>query len=45
MQYRMRKIFLNAGYTRLSQTVGAPGTQPIMVTSYFIGSSRWFNFF
>jgi len=45
MQYRMRKIFLNAGYTRLSQTVGAPGTQPIMVTSYFIGFSRWFNFF
>jgi hypothetical protein len=45
MQYRLRKIFLNAGYTRLSQTVGAPGTQPIMVTSYFIGFSRWFNFF
>jgi hypothetical protein len=45
MQYRLRKIFLNAGYTRLRQTVGAPGTQPIMVTSYFIGFSRWFNFF
>src|ERR1700757_1017407 len=45
MQYRLRKIFLNAGYTRLNQTVGAAGTQPIMITSYFIGFSRWFNFF
>lgn len=45
MQYRLRKIFLNAGYTRLRQTVGAQGTQPIKVTSYFIGFSRWFNFF
>jgi hypothetical protein len=45
MQYRLRKIFLNAGYTRLRQTVGAPGTQPITVTAYFIGFSRWFNFF
>jgi len=45
MQYRLRKIFLNAGYTRLSQTVGVPGAQPIMVTSYFVGISRWFNFF
>jgi len=44
-QYRLRKIFVNGGYTRLSQTVGTPGTQPIMVTSYFIGFSRWFNFF
>ena len=45
MQYRIRKIFLNAGYTRLKQSVGVPGTQPIDVTTYFIGFSRWFNFF
>jgi hypothetical protein len=45
MQYRLRKIFLNAGYTRLRQSVGTPGAQPIMLTSYFIGFSRWFNFF
>jgi hypothetical protein len=44
-QYRIRKIFLNAGYTRLKQNVGALGTQPIDVTTYFIGFSRWFNFF
>ena len=45
MQYRLRKIFLNAGYTRLRQSVGAVGSKPIDATTYFIGFSRWFNFF
>jgi len=45
MQYRLRKIYINAGYTQLRQSVGIPGTAPITVTSYYIGFSRWFNFF
>lgn len=45
MQYRLRKIYVNGGYTRLRQSVGTAGTQPVTVTSYFIGVSRWFNFF
>jgi hypothetical protein len=45
MQYRLRKIFVNGGYTRLQQNAGTPGSSPTMVTSYFIGFSRWFNFF
>ena len=45
MQYRMRKIFLNAGYTRLQQSVTTPGGKPLVVTTYFVGFSRWFNFF
>ncbi len=45
MQYRLRKIYLNGGYTRLQQSLGVPGSSPIMVTSYYIGFSRWFNFF
>lgn len=44
-QYRLRKIFVNSGYTRLIQSIGTPGTAPITVTTYFIGISRWFNFF
>ena len=44
-QYRLRKIFLNGGYTRLRQSIGTPGTKPIDVTTYFIGFSRWFSFF
>jgi hypothetical protein len=45
MQYRLRKIFVNAGYTRLNQSIGTPGTLPLNVTSYYVGISRWFNFF
>jgi len=45
MQYRLRKIFVNGGYTRLQQNVGAVGSVPLDVTTYFIGFSRWFNFF
>jgi hypothetical protein len=45
MQYRLRKIYVNGGYTHLRQSVGTPGTSPISVTNYYIGISRWFNFF
>ncbi len=44
-QYRLRKIFINGGYTRLHQSVGVVGTAPVTVTTYYIGISRWFNFF
>lgn len=45
MYYRMRKIYVSGGYTRVQQSVGTPGSSPLMVTSYYIGFSRWFNFF
>ncbi len=45
MQYRLRKIYIDGGFTRLRQSVGTVGTPPVNVTSYFIGFSRWFNFF
>jgi hypothetical protein len=45
IQYRLRKIYVNGGYTHLNQSVGTPGTAPITVTNYYIGISRWFNFF
>jgi hypothetical protein len=44
-QYRLRKIFLNGGYTQLHQDVGTVGSVPVNVTTYYIGISRWFNFF
>jgi hypothetical protein len=44
-QYKLRKIYVNAGYTHLRQSVGTLGTAPTTVTSYHIGISRWFNFF
>lgn len=45
MQYRIRKVFLNTGYTHLKQSIGTIGTKPVDITTYFIGFSRWFNFF
>ena len=45
VQYRLRKIYVNGGYTHLRQSVGTLGTVPISVTTYYIGVSRWFNFF
>lgn len=45
LQYRLRKISLLAGYTKFYQGISASGTPPGNEYSYFIGVSRWFNFF
>jgi hypothetical protein len=44
MQYRLRRIGLQAGYTRFTQGISAVGA-PENTTSYFVGISRWFDFF
>lgn len=44
-QYRLRKIYINSGFTRLHQSVGTVGKAPVTVMAYYIGVSRWFNFF
>lgn len=43
--YRFRKMELNGGYSRLVQGFSASGLPPAMVSSYYFGVSRWFNFF
>jgi len=45
MVYQFRKLGFQAGYSRLLQGFSASGTPPALVGSYFIGISRWFNFF
>ena len=44
MQYHLRRIGLQAGYTRFTQGISAVGV-PQSTTSYFVGFSRWFDFF
>ena len=44
MQYHLRRIGLQAGYTRFTQGISAVGA-PANTTSYFVGISRWFDFF
>jgi len=44
LQYHLRRIGLQSGYTRFTQGVSAIGT-PANNTSYFVGITRWFDFF
>jgi len=44
LQYHLRRIGLQAGYTRFTQGISAVGA-PSNTTSYFVGISRWFDFF
>jgi len=43
--YNFRKLNFNAGYGRLYQGFSAAGTPPALVGSFYVGVSRWFNFF
>ncbi len=44
-QYRLRQISILGGFTKFSQGISAAGTPPGNQYSYFIGVSRWVNFF
>jgi hypothetical protein len=44
-QYQFRKMYLTGGYSRLLQGFSASGTPPANVSSFYMGVSRWFNFF
>jgi hypothetical protein len=44
-QYQFRKMYLTGGFSRLQQGFSATGMQPAVVSSYYFGISRWFNFF
>ena len=45
IQYQFRKMYFTSGYARLVQGFSASGTPPAKVSSFFVGVSRWFNFF
>ena len=44
LQYHLRRIGLQAGYTRFTQGISAVGA-PATSTSYYVGIQRWFDFF
>jgi hypothetical protein len=43
--YQFRKMYLNGGYSNLVQGFSVTGTLPENVSSFYIGVTRWFNFF
>jgi hypothetical protein len=45
LMYQLRKLNFQAGYLRLVQGFSVTGTPQTIVGSYFVGISRWFNFF
>jgi hypothetical protein len=45
VQYQYRKLYFTSGYARLEQGFSQAGTQPEVISSYYFGVSRWFNFF
>ncbi|MGD0731892.1 MAG: hypothetical protein ABR956_11565, partial [Terracidiphilus sp.] len=45
VQYQARKLIFTSGYSRLDQGFSGSGTPPEIVSSFYIGVSRWFNFF
>ena len=45
MQYHLRRIGVLGGFTRFTQGISASGIPPGTANSYFIGVSRWFDFY
>lgn len=45
LQYHLRRIGLLSGFTRFTQGISATGLPPGTANSYFVGVSRWFDFF
>jgi hypothetical protein len=43
--YHLRKLELNAGFSKFEQGFSVSGSPPTMVGSYYFGIKRWFNFF
>jgi hypothetical protein len=45
VQYQFRKVFFTGGYSRLVQGFSASSLAPAMVSTYYVGISRWFRAF
>jgi hypothetical protein len=45
LQHRYRQIWLQGGFFKLNQALSISGQPPLMTGSFYIGISRWFNFF
>ncbi len=45
IQYQVRKLTFVSGFSRLEQGFSGSGIAPEVISSYYFGISRWFNFF
>jgi len=45
LQYKLRQLWITGGYLRLVQGISIVEGPPVSSSSFFIGISRWLNFF
>jgi len=45
LTYRFRKVYFNAGYSRLLQGFNGTALPPRLLNTYYVGVSRWFKVF
>ena len=45
IQYQYRKLYFNSGFARLGQGFSSSGIPSENISSFYVGVSRWFNFF
>lgn len=45
IQYQVRKMSVVSGYSRLEQGFSGTGTKPEIISSYYMGITRWFSIF
>ena len=44
-QHKLRQLWLQGGFFTLNQAISVSGQPPVKTGSFYIGISRWFNFF
>jgi len=45
IQYQVRKMSVVSGYSRLEQGFTGTGAKPEIISTYYMGLTRWFNIF
>ena len=45
LQYKVRKLWITGGYLKLQQGFSITGQPAASYSSFFVGITRWFNFF
>ncbi len=45
LQYKVRKLWITGGYLKVRQGFSITGQPPSSDSSFFVGITRWFNFF
>lgn len=45
LQYKVRQLWITGGYLKLRQGLSITGQPPASYSSFYVGITRWFNFF